>query len=496
MQQYLLGIDVGTTGTKTLLIAADGRVISHAYRSYEILAPAVGFSEQRAEDWWEAVVATVRETVSAVDHPEDVKAISLSLQGGTVVPVDAAYRPLRNAIVWNDGRAGEQFEEFVREGGSDRYTYETCGWHMAAGLPALEVRWIRDHQPEIFDRTARFLTVPDYISWKMTGRAVTDLADAGINEFCDIRRGVYDEKLMAFAGIGPGQLAQLAHTGDLIGPLTPAAAEELGLTTDTVLVTGAHDQYAVAVGAGANEAGDVVVGSGTAWVVTGIFDEPLFESGLAQSVAAPPGKWGSLFSLSTGGICMEWLRCQIAGGLTYEEINRKTAGRMPACDELFFYPFMGIAGVDKRFSRASFVGLDLSHDMYDQMSAVMEGVVFQTRWMMESFKDRSDGIIRLAGGATKSPVWTQMIADIFGRPVLVPEIADLSCIGAAVIAGWGAGLYGSVQEGCQALRISGRQIEPDPERAAVYEHAYTAYKKQAQYLFDLYTASNGSHTSQ
>ena len=483
MEEFLLGIDVGTTGTKTLLISTEGRVAGHASRSYEIITPKVGWSEQRALDWWDSVTATVREVTASLEDPSAVRAISLSLQGGTVVPVDAGGKPLRNAIVWTDGRCSEQFREFVEEGGSDTYTYETCGWHMSSGLPALEVRWIRDHEPEIFKKTDQFLTVPDYISMKMTGIPAADLADAGINEFCDIRKGIYDKKLLDFAGISADQLGRLAHSGDVIGKLTKDAAEQMGLCEDTLVIAGAHDQYAVAVGAGANRAGDVVIGSGTAWVVTGIFDEPLFETGLAQSVAAVPGKWGSIFSLSTGGICLEWMRNQIAGGIPYEEINRQTARRQAAFDELFFFPFLGIAGPEKRFSRASFTGQDLSHDSFHLMRAVMEGVVFQTKWMLESFGERDQGSIRFAGGAAKSPVWTQLTADILNVPVIVPEMADLACVGAAVLAGWGAGIYKNIEEGCAHLSIPGRRIEPDPERAKQYQAVYQSYRRKAEILW-------------
>jgi len=483
MEQYLLGIDVGTTGTKTLLISTEGKVGGHAHRLYEIITPAVGRSEQRAQDWWDTVVATVREAISALEDPAAVKAISLSLQGGTVVPVDKEGIPLRNAIVWTDGRCAQQFREFVEEGGSDTYTYETCGWHMSAGLPALQTRWIRDHEPEIFERTAMFLTVPDYVSMKMTGVAAVDLADAGINEFFDIRKGVYDEKLLSFAGIREEQLGKPVRSGEVIGHLTPDAARELGLSEDTLLVAGAHDQYSVAVGAGANHAGDVVIGSGTAWVVTGIFDEPLFSTGMAQSIAAVPGKWGSIFSLSTGGICLEWMRNQICGGISYDEINRRTMEREAAFDELFFFPFQGIAGPDKRFNRAAFTGQDLSHDCFHLMKAVMEGVVFQTKWMLESFGDTGRGMVRFAGGASKSPVWTQLAADILNAPVLVPEVADLSCVGAAVIAGWGAGIYKNIEEGCDHLNIAGRRIDPDPDRAARYQEAYERYRRKAEALW-------------
>ena len=485
MKQYLLGIDIGTTGTKTLLISTKGEIAAHASYTYGIMTPGMGLGEQKAQDWWHAVTSTVRECVSVLEDPADVRAISLSLQGGTVVPTDSSGEPLRNAIVWTDSRAGEQMRSFLREGGSDQYTYETCGWHMGSGLPALQVRWIKDHEPEIFARTAKFLTVPDYVSMRMTGIPAVDLADAGINEFCDIRRGRYDEKLLSFAGIRADQLGEIVHTGDVIGHLTKEAADELGLTEETLLVAGAHDQYAVAVGAGANHAGDVVIGSGTAWVVTGIFDTPHFESSLAQSVAAVPGMWGSIFSLSTGGVCMEWMKDKISRGLSYDEINAVCGDRMAAQNGLFFYPFQGIAGEGRRFARAAFTGMDLSHDCFDLIRAVMEGVVFQTGWMLESFGDSSEGLIRLAGGASKSPVWTQLTADILDAPVMVPAVADLSCVGAAVIAGWGAGLFGSIDEGCACLRIGGRTVLPDPAASAEYQSVRDEYRRKAAVLWEM-----------
>ena len=486
MKEYLLGIDVGTTGTKTLLMSEDGIVLGHSYRDYPIETPAVGFSEQKAQDWWKAVTETVREVSEKLPRGGHVAAISLSLQGGTIVPVDAQMEPLRNAIVWNDGRCAEQFRAFQAAGGSDTYAYERSGWHMSTGLPALQVRWIRDHEPEIFEKTAMFLSVPDYVSMKMTGKPAVDLADAGINQFCDIRREKYDDFLMEFAGIREEQLAPIVHTGDVIGHLTPEAAAELGLDESTVLVAGAHDQYAVAVGGGANSAGDVMIGSGTAWVVTGISDAPAFESGLAQSVAAVPGKWGSIFSLSSGGVCLDWLRRQVCTGLDYGQINEETAGRNAAENGLFFFPFQGIAGAGKRFSRASFTGMDMSHDRFDLVRACMEGVVFQTRWMMESFDTSSLGSIRLAGGASKSQVWSQMIADIMQLPVHIPALPDLACVGAAVIAGKGAGIYSSIADGCRALGLETRTLSPNPAVISRYENSYRLYKQQAEGLWNLY----------
>lgn len=483
MKQYLLGIDVGTTGTKAMLFSAQGELIGNAYQGYPLSNPQVGYSEQNAEDWWNAVKYTVTQLCADPAIGRNVAAISLSLQGGTIVPVDKDYQPLRPAIVWNDGRCKAEKEAFLREVGSAEQMYGMTGWALGLNLPALSIRWIKDNEPEIFEKTAMFLSVPDYVAVKMTGIPAIDPSDAGINQLTDIRKGAYEQKLLDFAGIREDQLPKILPSGTAIGHLTEQAAEELGLSTDTVLVAGAHDQYAVALGAGATEDGDILIGSGTCWVVTAISDKPDFESGLSQSVAAVPGKWGSLQSLSSGGICLDWLRKQIGNDLSYDHINREVPARKAAEDGLFFFPFSGKSGDRTNFRTASFLGLDLSHDCYHMARAVMEGVVFQTRWMMEAFRAKPGkaGII-LAGGASKSPVWAQMVADICGLPVRISATPDLACVGAAVLAGVGCGIFADRKAGCRCLAAKEHTLYPDPKAAETYEQLFKKYKNLAHIL--------------
>ena len=485
MDQYLLGIDVGTTGTKTLLFTKSGKLLAHAYRGYKNLMPQVGWSEQNAQDWWNAVVDTVKEVCTTQEICENVAAISLSLQGGTVIPTDANGNPLCNAVVWNDHRCHEEMQEFIEEFNGDAYMYRTTGWTLGENLPALTIRWFRKNKPEIFEKAAYFLTVPDYISMKMTGIPAVDISDAGINQLCDIEKRRYDAAILNFCGISEEQLPKLVLSGDIIGNLTATAAKELGLTEKTVLVAGAHDQYAVALGAGAVKSGDILIGSGTCWVVTAISDKVDFDSGLAQSVPAVPGLWGSLESLSSGGNCLEWLRKNVAfeDGMDYDTINHEVACRKASENGLFFYPFEGKSGENSYFTKASFIGLDMSHDRMDMARAVMEGVVFQAIWLMEDFaaKPGKDGII-LAGGASKSPVWAQLLADISGLTVRIPEIADLACVGAAIMAGVGCGLYPSMKEGYCSFAVKERIVQPDLEKTALYKVLYDKYKRNAKRL--------------
>ena len=266
----------------------------------------------------------------------------------------------------------------------------------------------------------------------------------------------------------------------MIGSLSETAAEELGLTTDCLLTAGAHDQYAVALGAGAVRDGDILIGSGTAWVVTAIGDEPDFASGTAQSVAAVPGKWGSLRSLGSGGACLEWWRGKLAAGeggpVPYETINEEVKSRKAAEEGLYFFPFSGPAGAGQSFRRGSFIGIDPSHDRFDLARAVMEGVVFQISRIMETFRTNpSPEGIKLAGAA-----------DILGLPVRIPEVPDLACVGAAVLAGTGCGLFSSVEEGCRRLSVKERVVLPDPERVRMYADCRREYERIAGGLGTVY----------
>lgn len=486
--KYLLGIDVGTTGTKALLFRQDGKLMGQAYQGYPMSNPGVGYSEQNADDWWNAVVNTVRELCASGDIASNVAAISLSLQGGTVVPVNDRGIPLRPAMVWNDTRCASQKEAFLREFGDGALMYQKTGWKLIDGLPLLQIRWMKENEPEIFSQTDKFLTVPDYIAWKITGKAAVDMSDAGINQLVDICRGCYDESLLAFAGIDESKLPPLISSGEVIGQLTPEAASQLGLTTDTLLVAGAHDQYAVALGAGALNDGDILIGSGTCWVVTSISDGPDFDSKLSQSISAVPGKWGSMAELSGGGVYMDWWRKKLAthsdgAPLPYDLINKEAAHRRAAEDGLFFFPGTGLATDHTHLRNSTFFGLDLSHDRFHMVRAIMEGIAFQIVWMLGQFRSKpSERGLILAGGASKSELWCQIVANIANLPVRVPEVPDLACVGAAVLAGVGCGLYKNVEEGYQALAVPERVILPDPVQAEKYRNYFKDYQQTAALL--------------
>jgi len=494
MARHLLGIDVGTTGTKTMLVREDGRFVAHAYAAYPLSNPAPGMSEQNAQDWWHAVRKTVREVMSAISPGDEVAALSLSTQGGTMVPVDGEGTPLRPAIVWNDTRCASQRAQFIARFGEDRM-YRASGWKLGKGLNALEIAWVREHEPEVFKRARYFLSVPDYLSFHLTGACHVDMSNAGINQLADIRRKAYDPDLMAFAGVDESQMARLADSGQPLGYLTEQAARELGVGGRVLLVTGAHDQYAACLGAGVTGPGSAMIGSGTAWVVTALNDAPDFSRGFAQSRSALQDLWGSLVSLSTGGVCLDWLLHSVIGPEPapekpdYDRLNREIARLNAGADGLMFFPYFGSASlpVPPADWHAGFLGMDLSHNRYHLARAVMEGVACHIAWVLEQFPGGGQTPVVLSGGAGKSAPWRQLLADMLDRPLRIPANPDLPCVGAAVLAGVGSGVFADAR---QALdRMSGREttVSPIPENVAAYRPYQARYRRRAEGLAALYS---------
>lgn len=493
MRNLLLGVDVGTTGAKAMLFDEEGRILGAAAESYPLLAPGVGRCEQRPMDWWNAVVRIVRRLCPTPELAQSVRGLSLSTQGGTVVPVDENFEPLANAIVWSDARCAGDRPAFEEALGRD-YIYRTCGWKLNVGLPAMQLRRLRLENPALFDRAAWFLTVPDFVAAKLTGRPAVDLSNAGINHLADVKSGCYDRRILEFVGVDESRLAALTPSCQPVGTLTRGAAEALGLPESVVVTSGAHDQYAVALGAGICESGDAVIGTGTAWVVTALRDVPDFESGFAQSVSATAGKWGTMLSITTGGVCLDWFRKQIAGEegapLDYDRINELAARRdEPGARGVRFYPYFNGAGQPEpdAVSRATLMGLDLSHDRGDVIRAIMEGVGCQIVWALRTLEKRQPvARLVLAGGATKSPVWTHIIAEIAGRTLTVPSVPDLACAGAAMMAGVGCGVFHDTAEAAARIAPAGRTVEPDPARVGIYQKLFEEYCRGARGLRTLY----------
>lgn len=494
METYLLGIDVGTTGTKTLLIRADGAKFWHASMTYPLNTPKPGYSEQDANAWWDALIYTVQSVMQQSNlSPKSVVALSLSLQGGTMVPLDAGYHPLRPAIVWNDKRSIKQCDAFAQRFGAQAM-YAKSGWLLGPGQMAMSIAWLAENEPDVFAKTAYFSSVPDFISVHLTGKLAVDISDAGINQLADICTGKYDVQILDFCGIRPEQLGEIFPSGKKIGGLTAEAARQLHLLEGTPVISGTHDQFAGAIGAGLFEEGDILLGTGTTWGAVALSNTTNFHHGFMQAVSPAPGKWGNYVSIYTGGICLEWLRTKLFGNdgqpASFDLLNKLAQASPPGSNGLIFYPYFcgsGFPQVDSS-SKATFVGLDLSHGQSDITRAIMEGVAFQSAWALESYAN-AFGIrkLKMSGGAIKSPLWQSIVAAINDRPLSIPLFPDLTCIGAAILAGVGSGIYRNVEDGYTRLKIPEKIVSPDPA-LHIYRELFQRYKSLAVQVRTLYQA--------
>lgn len=489
----ILGIDVGTTSTKAILFSDNGKIVASASKDYPLITPAIRRSEQNAEDWWQAVVCTVRALCAERSVAERVCGISLSTQGGTVVPVDSAFRPLSNAIVWSDIRCEEERQSVLIYPGEEALMRRS-GWTVKSGRPLLQLMHMRKNDPELFESAAYFLTVPDFISARLTGRAVIDYSNAGINQLFNLKDRTYDPVLLELAGVGEDRLAELSPSCAPIGTLTKAAAEALGLPQSVIVSAGAHDQYAAALGAGIRTAGDALIGTGTAWVVTALNEAPDPECAYSQSVAASENMFGTMISISTGGVCLDWLRKNLLGAkdapINYDEINALAREcDVPGANGLLFYPYFSGAGLPRQDMAClgALVGMDLSHSRSHVTRAVMEGVACQIAWAFDCL-NAAHPVQRLllAGGAAKSPVWTQIISEVTGRELCVSAMSELSTAGAAMMAGVGSGLYADTAEAVSRIAPPTVKVVPDPERADAYRQVYRRYVNGAHALSDFY----------
>ena len=259
---YVIGIDIGTTGTKSMLIDDTGVILKTSYRSYGLIKSGENIVEQKAKDWWDSLVETVRECTENVNDRHNILALSISSQGGSLVSVDEKGNPLSNVIVWMDKRGIDQRNDLLNLH-PDKFYYEKTGWKLSSGGGLIQIKLLKQNDLNLFERTYKFLSTIDFINFKLTGRYAIDHTNAAMTHLMDINKGAWDEELLGAAGIYEKKLSEVIETGIPVGQLTANAAKELGLTTSVKVISGGHDQYCAAIGAGAAEDGELFLSA--AW---------------------------------------------------------------------------------------------------------------------------------------------------------------------------------------------------------------------------------------
>ena len=497
MTRYFLGIDVGTTGTKTYLMSDDGLVVKTSYKPYGLVTGDNNVVEQNAEDWWDACCFTVSDCVSALPQGARVESISMSTQGGSLVAVDKNGNPLALAISWMDGRCKKQ-SKWVNSLLSAKTIFNKIGWGCGNGNALLDILWYKENAPDIYENAALFLTTHDYVSLKMTGIPAIDPSNAAMTMLFNVTAQDWDDDFVRIAGITKSRLAKVIPSGEIIGNLTKEAADALGLDTDVLLISGGHDQYCGALGSGLVMPGELVVSTGTSWVMTAITNGPLFDS---ESCFHPgkhvvPGKWGIITSISTGGVSLEWFKKIGFSGASDEEkkgalrrLDEEAAKIAPGCNGAMFFPYFNGSIVPTRNEayKGTFLGLTLNHTIYDMGKAIMEGLAFEMRNVINELEQKGHEIhsVTLTGGATKSPIWKDIFVNILNKPVILPLNADAPCIGAGLLGAVTVGIFSNHAAATDAFK-SGTMLLPDKKLAATYNELFLQYKARSAALKVLY----------
>jgi xylulokinase len=482
---YLLGVDVGTTGTKSAIYADDGTLVDRRYASYPVYYGKEGWAEQEAEDWWNAVGITVRSLVQR--NPVNIQAMSLSSQGGCLVLLDGAFRPVHRALSWMDRRAGE-ISRLLTQEISPRELYRSSGWPVTNGLTFPTAYWFLKKRPAVF-RKARYLaSTIDYLNYRLTGRLCIDHTNLALTGFLDLETKGLNRHALDVLGIDENNVACIVPSGAPIGTLTPQASEYLGLRTGVVVVSGAHDQYCANMGLGAIQKGHCVLDAGTSWVLLAVCGRLYFAEG---NLEKQQGLWGNVFpglhplkgkyGLMTvvpfGGSSLRWFRDTFGREDSMEEITAEASGVDPGCRGLLFIPF-----ATSHSGGGAFIGIDTAHTAAHHKRAVLEGVALANRLNFRILEESGLRIkrIMMTGGGAASTVWPAIVADVLGIPVEVPRLKDPECLGAAVLAGMGAGVYRSPGDIQHIRRENGVVCEPDRKRMGIYKRIYQEFLSKVQ----------------
>lgn len=489
--EYLIGIDLGTSGTKTVLFDRDGAVVSSALVEYPMYQEQNGWAEQDPADWWHAAVGTLRSVLaqSAID-PADVKGIGISGQMHGLVMLDKGGAVLRKSIIWCDQRTAAECEEITEKVGAKRLIEITANPAMT-GFTASKILWVRKHEPELYAKCAHILLPKDYVRYMLTWKFATEVSDASGMQLLDVPNRCWSAEVLEKLEIDPALLGKVYESPEITGTVTAEAAKLTGLKVGTPVVGGAGDNAAAAVGTGVVHDGKAFTTIGTSGVVFAHTDEITIDpKGRVHTFCcAVPGAWHVMGVTQGAGLSLKWFRdnfCMAEKetaarmGVDPYYLMDKEAERSPiGCNRLLYLPYL----MGERTPhldpdcRGVFFGLSAIHTRQDMLRAVMEGVTYSQRDSVEVLRGMGVNIgeMMACGGGGSSPLWRQMLADTYNCPVKTVRSKEGPALGAAILAGVGAGLYPSVQEACDTMiQINPPQL-PIPENVPQYEHFYQIY---------------------
>jgi xylulokinase len=494
--ETLLGIDLGTTGVKAALFAAeDGRVLADAFVDYPLSHPHPGWAEQNPADWWQATVTAMRTCLtSASQAGAQVKGIGLSGQMHGVVLLDQAHQVLRPCIIWSDQRSEEQCRWMTERVGASRLI-EYVSNPALTGFSAPKLLWVRDNEPDIFARTRTVLLPKDYIRYLLTGITAMEISDAAGTCLFDVKQGVWAQDVFSAIGLNPSLFPAVIPADTVGGTITAEVAALTGLPVGTPVAGGGADNACGAVGNGVVASGLVLISIGTSGIVLAHADAPQVDTtGPVPRVHtfnhAVPNAWYLMGVTQGAGLSLRWVRDNLGlperalerwtGIDAYEYLAREAAGAPAGSEGLIFLPYLQGERTPHldAYARGGWIGLTVRHDRRHLIRSVMEGVAFSLKDCFAIMREQGLLLdqVRATGGGARSAFWRQVIADVLGVELVTTNVGEGPAFGAALLAGVASGVYRSVQAACdQTIRIVER-TEPESETALDYVQAYETYK--------------------
>lgn len=471
--KYLIGIDIGTSGTKTVLFDTDGNVIRSKTCEYPLYQPYNGWAEQNPEGWWNAV----RETLDYVGT-ENVAGIGLSGQMHGLVMLDEKGEVIRPSIIWCDQRTAVECEEITEAIGRDRLIEITANPALT-GFTASKIMWVKKHEPENYAKCRHILLPKDYIRYKLTGEFATDVSDAGGMQLLDIKNRCWSDEVLEKLDIDKSLL-----------PRVYESTEVTGYYNGIPVAAGGGDNACSAVGCGTVAEGCAFTTVGTSGVVYAHTDKPIIDKlGRVHTFCcAVPGKWHVMGVTQAAGLSLKWFRENFAEDISYREMDEMAASVPPGADGLIYLPYlMGerTPHLDPN-ARGVFFGISAMHERKHFVRAVMEGVAYSLRDCMEVLREMNIPIdnMLVVGGGAKSALWCEIMAGAYGMPIQLMSSQEGAALGAAILGGVAANMYSSVETAFRRLCKPSQMQEP--KRADEYNRVYSVYKSIYPSVKDIY----------
>lgn len=479
----VIGCDVGSQGTKAILLSTTGKFVGEVYEGYPIDYPQPLWAEQPVERWLDAFTTVIPRLLSETGiAAENVRALSLATQVDGLVAIDSNGQPLHPAIIWMDRRASKQCE-LVRNSLSDAQIFNLTGLNLDAYHVAPKIRWLAEHQPEIYERAAYFLLPGSYLAYYLTGELAVDYSNASSTLLFDVHKKVWSEAMCNAFNIDMDKLAPIGAANTMLGKLRSSIAERLGLNTDTLVMIGCGDEHAACLGAGVTRPSLVCDIAGTAEPVCASSLEVVFDpTHLVETHChADPDLWLLENPGFVSGGNYRWWRDQFAKGESYSVLDAEAALIEPGSEGMTFLPsLMGaMAPTWSETARGTYAGFTLAHTRAHFIRALLEGSAYAVRDITSQMQTIGVELreLRVVSGGAKSRLWNQIKADVTGLQVTVPEITETTALGAAFLALVGIGAYSSFSEVSEHVVKIRECIDPDPVAQSIYSEAYERYRE-------------------